>query len=96
MRNISTKIVKTRKPHVCFACGRMFKEGTEMKSDANVYEGRIYSLYTCEICDELLTNYPDEFIGNDDMFPEGCVYERLNEFNIKTPEELLEQLTKQQ
>ena len=30
---ISTKVVKTRKPHVCFGCGREFPAGAQMRKD---------------------------------------------------------------
>ena len=43
---ISTKVVKTRKPHVCFGCGREFPAGTEMRKDF-VVDVKAFSCYLC-------------------------------------------------
>jgi len=95
MEVLSDKIVKTRKQHVCFACGRLFEKSTEMRRQVNVYD-EIYACYSCETCDELMADYSDYFIDeSENVFQEGCIHEKLHEFNTKTPEELLKQLTKQ-
>ena len=46
------KFVKTRKPHVCFGCGRCFEPPCRMISAADVDGGTVESYYLCESCDE--------------------------------------------
>lgn len=92
---LSDKLVKTRKQHVCFACGRLFEKGTEMNRQVNTFDG-INAIYTCETCTMLFHEFKDCFIDEIELsFQEGCVHETFHEFNVKTPEELLQQLTKQ-
>lgn len=43
---IGRKIVKTRKPHVCFGCGREFPEGTEMERSC-VVDDKLWTSYLC-------------------------------------------------
>jgi DNA-directed RNA polymerase subunit RPC12/RpoP len=91
--NISQKKVQTRKPHKCFACGREFPKGTTMVSSTNVFDNRIYTLYTCETCDTLISKHSKWLLDEqENYYPEGCVAELLgyrNDWNCKTPEELL-------
>jgi len=95
MEILSDKIVKTRKQHVCFACYRLFKKGTEMRRQVIIFDG-INAIYTCETCGLLFHEFQDYFIDEaENSYQEGCVKEQLVEFNVKTPEELLKQLTKQ-
>lgn len=93
---ISDKVVKTRKPHICYACGRKFEKGTTMNCQVNKHDGDINAVYSCETCKELLTEHGalflDEMMG---FFPLLCVDEYLS--NTKycgvSPETLLFILT---
>ena len=94
MKVLSNKKVKTRKPHICFACGRKFPIGTEMIRQVNLYDG-IQSIYSCSTCTELMDLHSSYFIDEDEnVFPEGCVRECYECRDI-TPEDLLTKLTKQ-
>lgn len=57
------KLVKTRKPHVCFGCGRKFVPPANMFAAACADGGRVDSYYLCETCDEVTKSmeYGDEF-----------------------------------
>lgn len=46
---IGRKMVKTRKPHVCFGCGREFPAGTRMESSF-VVDDKPWSCYLCKTC----------------------------------------------
>jgi hypothetical protein len=78
MENISEKYVKTRKEHQCIGCLRIFPKGSELRASVNTDEGRIYTVYICNDCDEhVLKNeewYRDGFMEgellNDDDYRE--------------------------
>lgn len=46
---IGRKMVKTRKSHVCFGCGREFPPGSRMESSF-VVDGKPWSCYLCQTC----------------------------------------------
>ena len=46
---IGRKMVKTRKPHTCFGCGREFPTGTRMESSV-VVDDKPWSCYLCRTC----------------------------------------------
>ena len=48
--SIGTKIVTTRKPHVCFGCARKFPEKTKMQRDCVVDGGTAWTCYLCMTC----------------------------------------------
>lgn len=50
------KLVKTRKPHVCFGCGRCFEPPCQMISAAAAYDGTVGSYYLCKSCDEVASD----------------------------------------
>jgi len=95
---LSSKIVKTRKPHECFACRRKFEAGTIMECGNNVDGGKVYSLYACSTCQKIMEVHTEWVIDpNENSFPYGCVWECIGEFpNVSTPEELLELLNKEE
>ena len=47
------KAVTTRKPHVCFGCGREFQPPCRMISAASTDGGTASSYYLCETCDKI-------------------------------------------
>ncbi|HAU85722.1 MAG TPA: hypothetical protein DCW90_09515 [Lachnospiraceae bacterium] len=47
------KVVTTRKPHVCFGCGREFRPPCRMISAASTDGGTVSSYYLCETCDKI-------------------------------------------
>lgn len=55
--------VTTRKPHVCFGCGRKFEPPCRMVSAAYVDSGTVNSYYLCETCDKISSemDYGDEY-----------------------------------
>lgn len=56
------KVVKTRKKHQCWGCGKTYPEGSEMKSvtGTNDNEDAIGTWYFCMPCDDYMTNKADE------------------------------------
>ena len=63
---ISSKKVKTRKPHYCFGCARKFPAGTKMQYNT-VVDDNIFNTYICQTCLEVMDNmeYGDEFCYGD-------------------------------
>ena len=59
---IGRKMVITRKPHVCFGCGRSFPPKTKMERSAVVDCG-IWTCYLCETCIDASQelDYGDEY-----------------------------------
>lgn len=59
---IGKKIVKTRKDHICFGCGRNFTKGSTMEKSF-VIDFKPWTCYLCEscikVCQEL--EWDDEF-----------------------------------
>lgn len=64
---INVKEVKIRKPHKCWGCGRLFPTGTLMESNVSTDEGKIFTTYFCETCQNVVDKaadwYEDEGIG---------------------------------
>jgi len=79
---LEDKIVNTRKKHKCFACLETFPSGSKMQRQVIVDDG-IGQIYTCQNCQELLNEYPDEFLYFNE-FPEGCVQEFMTDNNLET------------
>ena len=86
---LSDKIVITRKKHRCSACGRLFENGTKMRTQVNTFDG-IQTWRECPTCTELLSEYRSHFEDYDGMCYQGCVNEACE--SGQTPEQLLEQL----
>lgn len=57
------KVVKTRKNHVCFGCGREFPKGTKMEVSNTVDGNTIWTCYLCNSCQiaESELRYDDEY-----------------------------------
>lgn len=70
--NLRYKKVITRKPHICFGCGRKFDPPANMISAACADCGIVYSYYLCETCDEIVSDmqYGDEY-GYGDLLDEA-------------------------
>lgn len=88
MTQLFSKDVITRKPHNCFACERPFPAKTKMNYQTNIYEGDIYSLYTCETCMDIMAL--SDANDYDDGFQQGFVQEQLRKG--ETPEWLLKRM----
>lgn len=43
-------MVKTRKEHKCHGCGEVIPIGTTIRSQTNVFDGEVYTLYMCDKC----------------------------------------------
>lgn len=61
-----TKIVTTRKPHICWGCGYEFKPGTEMEYITNIDGGAFIHSYWCPICRKVI-----DMIGGWGHFDDG-------------------------
>lgn len=91
---LTSKIVITRKTHVCFSCLRKFEAGVEMRYWAGIHDGDFNSIYSCCTCQKVMewatsnNGYDDYYEG----YPEGFVHEMLD--HGQTPEQLLAKLTK--
>lgn len=63
-----------------------------MRVSTNV-DGEIWKTRNCMTCEKLLKNYKEEFIDSvDNVFPEACVADRLSEYEVSNPEDLLKTL----
>ena len=49
MEILNPHVVTTRKPHVCFGCGRKFLAGTKMER-AFVVDDKPWTSYICSTC----------------------------------------------
>ena len=77
------KLVKTRKPHVCFGCGRCFEPPCQMVSAA-VADGTISSYYLCRSCNKVafdLGLWPD--FGFGDLREAALEYEKEQNTIVK-------------
>ena len=71
------KYVTTRKPHICFGCGREFKPPVKMISAASADGGIAQSYYLCETCDTIVSHmrWDDEY-GFGELREEALKMER--------------------
>lgn len=93
---LSEKVVKIKKPHICFACGRTFPVGTMMTYQVNVFDGDFCSIYTCNTCSQLFIKKQHELWDDlDSVFPEFCVDYALQQNGYETPEQWLESANKE-
>lgn len=85
------KEVKTRKPHRCWGCTRIFQQGTTMNYRTGADGGMFWSGYHCKTCKEI------ESLTEDlEELKEGWVLDEMDYYYgpIPTPEEYLERLKK--
>lgn len=75
--NLRYKIVTTRKPHICFGCGRKINPPSKIVSAAYADCGTVESYYLCETCDDIVSDmrYDDEY-GYGDLRDEALERER--------------------
>lgn len=73
---LTEKVVKTRKPHICFGCGRQFPEDTEMTYQTVADGGTVNTFYICGTCRAVMSHmdYWDEF-GYGDLREEALELE---------------------
>ena len=59
---VGRKVVKTRATHVCFGCGRKFKQGAMMERSC-VFDGTPWTCYLCESCQKVSSElgWQDEY-----------------------------------
>jgi hypothetical protein len=64
---LGRKIVFTRKPHICFGCGREFPKGANMERSCVVDGGVAWTCYLCQTCIDISSEmrYDDEFCYGD-------------------------------
>ena len=62
---------KTRKPHRCFGCGKVYHAGTEMANAAYADGGSVYDCYWCKTCEE----YMHRYFESGDEVGEGEIYD---------------------
>lgn len=76
MGTMSTKRVRTRKPHRCWGCARQVPVGTDIECYTSASEGSITSTYWCDRCIGFYDEHclPGEEIMDGDLrdyYPEG-------------------------
>lgn len=74
------KLVKIRKPHVCFGCGRCFEPPYQMISAAAAYDGTVGSYYLCESCNKVASDlgpWPWGEFGFGDLRAAALEYEKV-------------------
>lgn len=61
------KYVTTRKPHICFGCGRNILSPAKMASVAYADGGTVMSYYLCKTCDTIVSRMDsdDEYCFGD-------------------------------
>lgn len=69
--------VTTRKPHICFGCGRKFETPCKMISEACADCGTVDSYYLCMTCADIVSDmrYGDEY-GYGDLRDEALEREK--------------------
>ena len=74
---LGRKIVLTRKPHVCFGCGREFSKGTKMERSCVVDCRTARTDYLCITCVDITSRmrWGDEF-GFSELREEALERER--------------------
>jgi hypothetical protein len=81
---ISEKNIKTRKKHQCFGCLDTYPAGENMRRHVCTDNGKIYSLYFCEECNEIIANNADYF--EDFLYPDEKQEGFVHEFKMQYPE----------
>jgi len=63
---LSTKTVKTIKPHRCMGCVKTIPPGTRVLREVVVDGNEIWTVYICEICQDIIAEHEiDEFSEGD-------------------------------
>ena len=83
---LSSKLVKTRKPHKCVACGRVFPEESSMFRVSTADGGTAYTDYICTTCSVVM--HRDDITD----YSEGSLFEAAIEYE----EELLNNVRRTQ
>jgi hypothetical protein len=74
---LSDKVAKTRKPHHCWGCAKVYPKGIHMRRVSAVYEGSLCSAYFCEVCEEYKNRYFD--YSGDNGYEYGAIYKNDSE-----------------
>lgn len=61
---IREKLVKTRKDHICFGCGRLFPAGTNMSFNVTAEDGVANNFYLCDTCQDVVADWAREEGGH--------------------------------
>ncbi len=77
---LSSKMVKTRKPHRCFGCTRQVPVGTHILRVVSVDQGEASSAYWCSVCDRAVSN--ELAAGGEACFMEGEFMESIKEAGL--------------
>ncbi len=57
MKTFKNKIVKTRKPHICWGCAEEYQRGTMMQYVVNVIGKKLVTTYWCEVCQDVIRDW---------------------------------------
>lgn len=57
---LTQKLVKTRKPHTCFGCGRTFPAGASMEFSTIADGGMVNNSYLCRTCIDVVDQISSE------------------------------------
>ena len=50
---LTSKVVKTRKPHRCYGCYQSQPIGSLLRYESGTVDGGMWSRYMCEVCQEI-------------------------------------------
>lgn len=57
MEVLTAKVVKTRKTHACWGCGREFQPGASLKCVEGVDDGHFWRCYWCDTCQAVIQDH---------------------------------------
>lgn len=73
--------VKTRKPHRCEGCGKVFPAATQMLHGTGLFDGGWFSFYVCQPCQMLRLSIAAEEIRHGCPWHTAwCAYEDLRDY----------------
>lgn len=59
--------VRTRKPHRCWGCARLFPAGTEMETTAGADGGKMFRCYWCSVCIAVMATWHPQDLEEIDL-----------------------------
>jgi hypothetical protein len=78
----SRDIKKTRVKHRCCNCNRTINIGESCIESSNIYDGHVYSIYNCDVC-QAFEKYMSESFGQYDRDVMGFLSEEMIYSNME-------------
>jgi len=72
---LSSKSVKTRKPHICHCCGKMYSAGNVMQYSCGVNDGDFFDWYSCLICESFIATPAFDWKYHEEGLQRGELWE---------------------